>query len=196
MKTKLSVLMKTLKVAALAGVATVAWTQTAAASISIGFSPAPPGTVTSGDLFTVDIIVSGLQSDGLDEIVSAFDLDVTFDPAVLDTTSWSFDSTPFGGAANVLFGDLTFPGVKDIWAVSLVPDADLAALQGDSVVLGTLGFTAIADGPVALGLYWDEFNDVKGRNNQVIIPTVPEPATVLLFGLGLAGAALTRRRRD
>jgi hypothetical protein len=184
-----------LKMMLLAGVAALAWAQAARAVVTIDFVPSPPVSVVAGDTFSVDIEVSGLESDGLDEIVAAYDLDVTYDPAVLD---WSFVTQYLGSFGNpdLLVGAEFSDGVLDLWLVSFLFDDELAALQGDSVTLATVGFTAIADGAVALGFRWDEFNDVKGRDNGVLIPSAaPEPGTLALAMLGLAGLGYARRRR-
>jgi len=42
--------------------------------------------------------------------------------------------------------DLATPGLVDFAALSLLSDADLAALQGDAVTLATLQFSALALG--------------------------------------------------
>ena len=63
--------------------------QAPAAAISIGFQPVAQ-TINGGDAFTVDVVVSGLTS--VSEIVSAFDLDVTYDPSILATTGITFSN--------------------------------------------------------------------------------------------------------
>jgi hypothetical protein len=83
----------------------------------------------------------------------------------------------------------------------------LYALQlGGPVTLATLQFTANSDGDTSSLTFanWGRdvlagtFNDVKGRNNEVIISQVPEPASFGLAAIALAGmltpGALRRRR--
>ena len=68
------------------------------------------------------------------------------------------------------------------------------------MTLATLGFNAIADGTSQLSFRFDEFNDVKGLNAEVLDLTgeaaIPEPSAALVFALGAAvvGTALRRRR--
>ena len=63
-----------------------------------------------------------------------------------------------------------------------------------------VGADDIADGDVALAFSWGDFDDIKGLNNEIIWPQdgqqpIPEPATMLLFGTGLAGFAGTYLRK-
>jgi len=182
-----------------------------AMAVSIGFSPSSPLVgVTTGDLFDVDIVVSDLGG----EIVSAFDLDVTYDASVLNATGYKFASQVAGGG---MLGDwswfetynnddtslpfqnpLAIAGIVDLFETSLLSDAALATLQGGGpVTLATISFKAIADAAsTELGFDWTGINDVKGRNNGVIIPgTVPEPASLALLALGLAGMGFSRQRK-
>jgi hypothetical protein len=91
----------------------------------------------------------------------------------------------------------------DFAAVSLLSDAALLALQGgDSVVLATLNFDAIAIGTSSLEFHFDAFNDVKGSGNTPLtldakagsVAVVPEPSAAVVFGLGWLIVGLRLRR--
>ena len=163
-------------------------------AISIDFSPVTQ-SVTLGDTFTMNLIVSGLEAVTPAEIVSAYDLDVTYNAALFAATG-----VTFGTSLGLSFQASNLSsGLVDLAEVSLESDLDLAALQGDSVTLATLTFNATGTGTGAFNFVFDAFNDVKGRDAQVLSLTagsgqvqvganpVPEPGTLMLLGSGLAG---------
>lgn len=183
-----------------------------AMAVTIGFSTGPSLTVTNGESVFVDIVVSDLGA----EAVTAFDLAVAYDVSVLDGVGVTY-GTQLGdpGVDTVnggFLGDDPFnswidgPGFVDLWDISYLYDWELQDLQGDGpVTLATIEFLATTDDAevtTQLSFFWDEWNDVKGLNNRVIIPgsdpvpgVVPEPGSLLLFGAGIMGFMFSRRRR-
>jgi hypothetical protein len=168
-------------------------------AISLGFVPSTQ-TVGLG-AFDVDVVISDLSG----EIVSAFDLDVTYDATNLNATGVTFGpllGDPFLFEAVEDF-DLSISGVVDFAELSLLFDFELDAIQPDTFTLATLTFDAIAVGTSSLDFIWNGSNYIIGRNGLVLnisstpgsVSAVPEPATILLVGSGLIGFAGFGRKK-
>jgi hypothetical protein len=175
-----------------------------AAAIGIGFDP-DLQSVELGDAAAVDLVFSDLGG----EIVSAYDLDITYDASVLDATGVVFTTALGEEAFFEVFDDfdVSAPGLVDLAQLSLLPDPVLAVVQGGAeVMVATILFEAVGVGTTDLAFSFDEFNDVKGRDGAVLPivagdgsvsvtrgpSPVPEPSGALLFGVG---ALLVGRRR-
>lgn len=175
-----------------------------AQAVLLSFDPVW-STVSVGDTFDVGIRVSGLEARGQDELVSAFDLDVLFDAAIVSASSFTFGDA-LGSLELDSLGDAGFStrGLVDIWQNSFLSDGFLAATQGNSVLLGRLTFTAIGVGKslFEFGKDPDLGQNVVGRGGaslpvitgRAIVVSVPEPATLLL--LAPAALLLLGRRRS
>jgi len=162
-----------------------------------------PGTQTAnpGDTLSVDIVISDLGS----EIVSAYDLDLTYDATVLSATDVVFGANLGDELLFEVFNDfdLSGTGVVDFAQLSLLSDAELAALQPSSFSLATVEFLAVGPGTSSLDFVFDSFNDIKGRNAGVLdvdavsgsVSVVPEPSSALVFAVGslIAGTAVSRK---
>ena len=178
-------------------------------AISINFNPLTQN-IPLGSSFDVDIVVSGLEAVSPNEIVSAYDLQVSYDESLLSTTGFSFGFFLNGGDSFLSFQDvdLSNSGIVNLSELSLLFDFELDPLQPDSILLATLRFYALGPGTSSLTFIPDPtFGvDVKGLNDQilplsfnsasvtVVSQAVPEPSTLLLFGVGLVFLAIGRRR--
>jgi hypothetical protein len=146
-----------------------------------------------------------------EEIVAAFDLDFTFDPAVLMFQGLEFGAS-FGGPAGSFSGvEAPAPGILDFFLFSILPDDVLAAAQGDSVLLARLSFKALVPGSSSMSVRGPADDplfvldgreaaplDVEAVGSALAIVTeraVPEPGALSLLAIGLLAIAVGVRRR-
>jgi hypothetical protein len=201
------------KLLATLAVALGTWLCAAPASAAVvTFSPSSTH-IGVGESVSIDMNISGLGP----EILSAFDIDLLFDAAVVSNfavTHWVV--TEFGGYPANSVADTTFgAGRTEVVDYSLLDDATLAATQSDSFKVLTFSFVGLSDGVSLLSLGLDtlferNFVGLNALSLTVDVGTAciavgtgscqaPEPSSLALAGLALAGvlgASLRRRREE
>lgn len=180
-----------------------------ALAITVTFNPSSTH-IDVGETVFVEVNIAGLGA----EILSAFDLDLLFDSAVLLNFQVNHDAvvTGFGGLGNSYFSTDFGAGRTENIDGSLLFDADLQASQADAFTLLTFGFRGLADGVSTLSFGPDpdferNFVGLDALSLTVDVGSacisvgtgscalqVPEPGSLALVGLGLAGVYLRRRR--
>ncbi len=149
-----------------------------------------PSSVATGESFDVEVVVDGVDpSDGLlafgFNVVAPNPLNITFNNASV--------AAPF-------FDDSAFLPID-------VAGSTFPSISGNGIILATLNFTANSVGDYSLGIISDLFAfeglftevnmyDMTASTNISVVS--PEPTTIALLGIGLAGIAGAefRRRRN
>ncbi|HEV8500315.1 MAG TPA: cohesin domain-containing protein [Casimicrobiaceae bacterium] len=177
--------------------------------------------IAAGNIFAVDVVVSGFNAPSPSLALSDFDLDVSYDPLLLNAVGVSF-GTGLGAPPDISGFDLASAGIVDLFAISFADYATLRGFQGDKFTLATLTFRALAPGTDSLAFVQDEAfivdlingdsqNPVNGVNPatcqslacvdvsgaRVVIGeanTVPEPNPLPLIAVGGLAIAAVRRR--
>ncbi len=187
----------------LVGAASVLLWGAPSSAVVIDFVPSDQTVALGTDAF-VDLVISGL-GDFTAPSLGAFDLDVTYDAAILSPQSVNF--TPRLGDGTLgqsIEGlDVSIPGLIDFFIVSLLSQQELEILQPESFVLATFSFQAIAPGTSPLVLTQVLLGDALGADlvasagsGRITVTGsgsgVPEPAPAGLLFAAVLGLATLR----
>lgn len=164
---------------------------TASAAL-LSFSPSSQ-SVSLGDNVSVDLRISELG----DEILTGFDLNISFDDSILGFQSFTFGSgLDLFGLGSIQDVDDSLPGLVNVFEISFESDDDLKDFQPNDFILGTFNFSALSIGTSALSITAPLFGvalvgelaselDMQVQDGSVSV--VPIPAAIWLFGTGLIG---------
>lgn len=181
-----------------------------ALAIQLSLSPSTQD-VTLGDAVTVDVDISGLGDFSPDSL-GVFDIDILFDPTILN-----FDSVLFGdpvlGDQLDLFGFGSFTdvtsgaGAVNLFELSFDLASDLDSLQAGGFTLASLTFNTLGVGSGALDIQINGLGDALGlpltadtvsaRVNVIddSPPSpMPEPNVLWLLAVGLLGLFMNNHR--
>ena len=150
----------------------------------VNLNPTSPLIVTAGDTLAVTVSIVGVTD------LSAYQFDVAFDPNVLQATAVT--ELPFLASSGSTF---FLPGVIDNGAGSIndILNTLIGITPGVSGNgnLFAISFDALTSATTAIALTETTLLDSTGN---LIIQTVPEPNTLLLWGSASVIMLVNRRR--
>jgi hypothetical protein len=133
------------------------------------------------------------------QVVGAYDLSITYDPALLSVDNVSLYTDAFGiePLSSVDVGS----GLVDLSLVSLEDDVTLGNLQGDAVNLVQLTFLGSAPGHTSLTFAHANVAGLNALPLAVVpltgdVTVVPVPSVHILFGVSAFAMLILSRRKN
>lgn len=177
-------------------------------ALTISLTPTSQ-TVDVGQTLQFDLVVTGLGS-GAAPSLGTYDLDISFDPGILNFSGAVFGDAMQGNQLD-LFGFLsinaatTGVGTVNLFELSFDDPTDLNLLQSENFTLATLSFSALSSGTSSLGINVNALGDAFGDplTAQLVgaqatvnqASPVPEPSGLALAMAGLLTLATVRTVR-
>lgn len=176
-----------------------------ASALLLDFSPATQ-TINPGGHADIEVWLKELNG----TVIGAYDISFSFDPAVLSLAASpvAFEAG-LGAPGNSVHTFAIGPaGALDVAEVSLLDESGLIALQSaaNELHLFTLSFVGREGGSSGINPYFLKIVQSDGGEASYTVtfspavvvepgqPVIPEPGTLLLFGVGLFGLACLRKR--
>ena len=188
-----------------------------AQAVTVGMTVVPPtpGTLFPGSSIYLSVGMSGLTA-GSFPSVTAFDLDISFDPTKLSFLSASFlpvtgfaesscPPVPFNPLCEAIVSITSTSNRVTLAATSLLAPAVIDATQPAAAAIALVRFLAISEGSSSVffsgldvagtGPVGEVALAVTASAPLSFLVTIPEPGTGSLLSLGLVAMAWIRRRR-
>ena len=202
MNSQLSLRLRFAGVVGLAGLLTIP-----AQAVRLSLVPAVQ-VADVGDPVEIRILIAGLGNFTAPSL-GAFDVSVSFNPAVLSYDSATFGDPVLGDLLAPLTGSITgltdlAPGLINLFEVSLDAPSDLHDAQPDNFLLASLRFSMTAQGSTTVSLQdvlladaWGAPLPVESIENATV-SAIPETGTFAVGAATLAAGIATalRRRRN
>jgi hypothetical protein len=167
-----------------------------AAAYSLQISPASQ-TVFQNDHAVINVNVTGASGIGTYDITLLFDSSILADPTVSFGSLLGAPDNSIAGPPNFALGSVEVPEVSLLFDLSSQP-ANFTLFTLDFLATG-IGTSRIAFDSIILGdVNGVPIRDFVSTGGEITVEAgqvvVPEPGTILLMGIGLAGLAACRRK--